>query len=1093
MAKHHFTILLSHIMLMATASFSFAQPQIPTHAQTSESFTINTPQSLRMAIDDLQATYGSQYPKAKEYLERLDSIELDKDANRQKQKLHALATVALLDNPLLDFDCLILLKRKQGQHALPVNHKCNAGIPQKGYDNEIAILRSFGSDAKLQTLFKPAQNLYVGEIDLHFNADRLLFTMPNGRTWQIHEIKTDGTELRQISQEQYDVDNFDACYLPDGRIVFASTASYHAVPCWHGKERACAICLMNSDGTNVRQLCFDQDLDLHPSVLPSGQIIFSRWDYSGPMHIYLRPLMVMNPDGTGQRSVYGSNSYWPNALYYPRGIPGAPTKIIAVIAGYHGVPRMGELGLFDLAIGSYEADGILQRIPGRGRIVKPVIKDNLVDNSWPKFLHPYPLSEKYFLTAAQPDNKSPWGIYLVDVFDNMIPVCTDRRFDFFEPIPFKKTPTPETIPDKVDLTRKDAIVYLHDIYAGPGLADVPEGTIKNLRIIAYNFGYPGLAGPDKIGSGGPWEEMRILGTVPVNQDGSAIFRVPANTSLSVQALDADGSALQLMRSWFTAMPGEIVSCVGCHEKPNQIPVTYRRVAATAQPVDITPWRGPARGFDFQVEVQPVLDKYCTKCHDGTNQKNPDLRPMHLVTNYKGRELSELGRQRLHPDVIKALGGTRVKYTPAYEALIPFIRRPGIEDDVHLLPPGEYHTDTSQLVRMLEKGHHNIRLDFESWDRLKTWIDMNAPCHGSWTKISPVPENADKKRHIIAGLYGSIDNIPQVIPAVTLPNTESPTPKPKIKSKPIQVSDWPFDANHARQKQTAQGEYQKTIDLAEEITMNLVRIPKGRFIIGDENGLADEYPASPVDITESFWIQTTEVTNAQYRLFDPTHDSGYFAKRYQGKDGPGLSLNNPDQPVLRVSWHKAMAFCKWLSKKTGTHFTLPTEAQWEYACRAGTSTPLNFGTITADFSCHANLADKSLSLPPGPTGGLASNITAYRQNGIFFSALHGGNIPCDIRFDDHAIATANIAAYKPNPWGLYDMHGNAAEWTSTDYKPYPYNEDNATPPNNRKVVRGGSYQDRPKHANSSFRQNYLPWRRPFNTGFRVAAMQITSTK
>ena len=113
------------------------------------------------------------------------------------------------------------------------------------------------------------------------------------------------------------MDNFDACYLPDGRIVFASTASFTGVPCWHGKERACSLYLMDADGSGVRQLCFDQDLDLHPSVLPTGQVIYSRWDYTGIMHIYLRPLMVMNPDGTRQRAVYGSNSYYPNSLYFP--------------------------------------------------------------------------------------------------------------------------------------------------------------------------------------------------------------------------------------------------------------------------------------------------------------------------------------------------------------------------------------------------------------------------------------------------------------------------------------------------------------------------------------------------------------------------------------------------------------------------------------------------------------------------------------------------------------------------------------------------------------------------------------------------------
>jgi len=1048
-------------------------------------------ESLRLAIQDLTETNGPKYPKGDWYLRRWDRLKTQSnnlsrhDALKLANELNELRNEALLSNPLLDFGQLLLLKRKRGQLGLPVNHKCNTGIERTGYDNEIAVLSSVRSGGTLRTLFRPEAGEFVGEIDLHYDADKLLFTMPKGPTWQIFEIEIDGFGLRQVSRGDHpDVDNFDACYLPDGRIVFVSTALFTAVPCWHGVERACGIYLMDADGGNMRQLCYDQDLDLHPSVLPTGQVIFSRWDYTGTMHIYLRPLMVMNPDGTGQRAVYGTNSYWPNALYYPRGIPGAPNKIIAIIAGYHGVPRMGELGLIDTTKGWQEAAGFVQKIPGRGKPVQTVIRDALVNKSWPKFLHPYPLSDKYFLVSCRLDNKSPWGIYLVDVFDNLLPICVLPKYDLFEPIPLMKTPRPPAIPDRVDLKRDDAVVYLDDVYVGPGLAGVPRGAVKKLRILAYHYGYPGMAGPDKVGCGGPWEVMRILGTVNVHEDGSALFTVPANTPVSVQPLDAEGKAIQLMRSWFTAMPGETVSCVGCHEEPKEIPTLRQRQATTRPAAPIEPWYGPARGLDFERDVQPVLDQYCVACHNGSprpdGRKVHDLRSERYARNYQGRELTRLGARRLHPVLREALGGTRVKYTPAYETLIPYIRRVNIEDHVGLLVPGEYHADTSELVQMLTKGHHNVRLDEEAWDRLITWIDLNGPCHGTWGDVGPIPNDAAKRRLELRRLYGGPTDDPEAIPEIPHPCIEPVVPEPMDRAKhpTLRVADRAPQVDKISEK---------TIDLGDGVTMKLVRIPAGQFKMGDLHGLPDERPLAKVSIHRDFWMGMCEVTNAQYHRFDPGHDSGLYTKRFQGPDGPGLSLAEPEYPVVRVAWKRAMAFCRWLSHRTRMDFTLPTEAQWEYACRAGTQSALFYGEVDADFSRWANVADKKLSVPPGTTGGLESNIVAHFGKGILESAVYGGNVFCDTRFDDGAIATAKVGGYQPNAWGLYDMHGNAAEWTLTAYEPYPYRMDDGRDhpfESGRKVVRGGSWCDRPKRCRSAFRLGYPSWQRVHNVGFRV---------
>jgi hypothetical protein len=275
-------------------------------------------------------------------------------------------------------------------------------------------------------------------------------------------------------------------------------------------------------------------------------VLFTRWEYSDTPHYFTRLLMHMNPDGTGQMEFYGSNSFWPNSIFYARPIPGHPTRVVAIVSGHHGVPRMGELILFDPARGRFEADGVVQRIPGWGERVEPVIVDQLVDGSWPRFLHPYPLSDKHFIVSCKPDPRTPWGIYLVDVFDNMLLLAEEPGFALLEPIPLRQTERPPIIPDKVRLDEPDATIFLADVYHGPGLVGIPRGTVKSLRVFAFHYGYNNMGGHAHVGIEGPWDVHRVLGTVPVYEDGSASFKVPANTPIAIAQLvhrDAWGDAL----------------------------------------------------------------------------------------------------------------------------------------------------------------------------------------------------------------------------------------------------------------------------------------------------------------------------------------------------------------------------------------------------------------------------------------------------------------------------------------------------------------------------------------------------------------------
>ena len=1050
--------------------------------------------ALRRAVDDLSATYPDRYVRGQEFSKRLNDIEhrfpeikaglvqCDDAAMTAAEDAMKLQQDILLANPLLDFDKLLFIRRSATSPTLGLvqNWQSNCALPPTGFDNEIAQLSPVSIDGNVTTVYKPEKPVFVGDVDLNFDADKMLFSsIGSNNCWQIFETNVDGSGLRQVTPgDDPDVDNYDPCYLPDGRIMFCSTAYFTAVPCVNGSTRCANLFRMDADGANMHQLCFDQEHNWCPTVLPNGRVLYLRWEYTDTPHTHDRVLFHMNPDGTGQMEYYGSNSYWPNSLFYARPIPEHPNQFVGIVSGHHGVPRMGELVLFDVTKGRRECEGAVQRIPGWGKKIEwaadprydsPLIADNLVDASWPKFLHPYPLSDKYFLVSCKPTPDALWGLYLVDVFDNMLLLREEPGHALFEPVPLRKTPRPPVIPDVVKPDRDDALVYMSDVYVGGGLRGVPRGEVKALRLFTYHFLYPGMGGPQAVvGMEGPWDMRRTLGTVPVEEDGSAYFRVPANTPISVQPLDGEGKALQLMRSWFTGQRGEVVSCVGCHESQNSAPQQRQTIAFRREPSEITPWHGPARGYNYDRELQPVLDKYCVGCHDGKSDI-PDLKTRTHITDYTS--------------VFHNGGVDAAHFSLSYANLHRFVRRPGLESDYHMLTPMEFHADSTELVQMLRKGHHNVKLDDEAWDRLITWIDFNAPFHGTWTELAGkerVESPAARRRELLKK-YADMDVDPEAIVDVPAAPVEPTIPDQSMAEQPPANCDgWPFSPEEAKRRQEAGGSCERTIDLGGGSVLHLVRIPAGDFVMGDAAGLADERPAHALRVASPFWMGTCEITNAQYACFDPKHDSAVESKFSMQFGVRGFYVNGPDQPVVRLSWNEAIAFCEWLSVKTGERVTLPTEAQWEYACRAGTDTPFFYGDLNKDWSPYANLADAKLSE-------FVCHTYKKEREPWTAASKYDDWIPKDNRFNDGGFLSDGTGLYRPNAWGLHDMTGNVGEWTRTDYKPYPYSDAdgrNAGSSKESKVVRGGSWHDRPAQARSAYRLAYKSYQPVYNVGFRI---------
>ncbi len=996
--------------------------------------------TLRVAISDLKKSFGDRYPQGAEYLKRLDALGPAPSADA----LAALRREALLAHPLLDFDRILLIEREAGVPALPQNWDGNSKLTRGELSNRIAVLSKLRSQPVLDSIYQPESRKLITDIELHPDAGRLLFSMVGkSNRWQIFEMALDGTVPVALPLiDEPDVDNYDACYLPDGNIIFNSTATYIGVPCVGGNSQIGNLHHFQSATGTIRRLTFDQEHNWNPTILPDGRVMYQRWEYTDLPHSNSRILFQMNPDGTNQSELYGSNSYFPNSFFYARPVPGHASKIIGIAGGHHGVARAGRLLMLDPAISRYEADGVVHEFPHRGRKVEAIVKDQLVKDVWPQFLMPWPLDEKHVLVSCKPGPDSLWGIYLVDVFDNITLIHESAGNSLFEPIALTARLQAPVIPARIDAAKPDASVLLTDIYQGPGLAGIPRGTVKKLRVVEYYFSPRGMGGMiGALGMDGPWDIRRVLGTVPVEEDGSAHFIIPANTPVMVQPLDSEGQALQTMRSWFTGMPGERVSCVGCHAGMNEAPPSAAARAALLPPADIeATWLAPVRGFNFAREVQPVLDRHCTPCHSGEEgHAEPYLKGDRRITDWASRISGNAGDY----------GG---QFTASYAELHRYIRRPGIESDMRVLSPMDYHFSTTDLGRMLREGHHGVKLDRESFERIVTWADINAPFHGTWSEVvgeAKVTSQLSRarelrERYAPAVPMSDYEKIPPLPTYDTTPVSARPLAAAQEKPVVIEIKD-------ARTQS-------RSIDLGGGVAMDFIQVPAGRI-----NG---------TDVP-SFWIAKTEVTNAQFRRFKTAHDSRDESRHGYQFGRRGYDMNGDTQPAVRISWNDASAFARWLGETHKTSAALPAGIQWEWACRAGTTTAFPFGQADADYSPHANLGDQRLREFAACTA--QENYHAAKP--IENPNRYDDWIPRDNRFDDGGFVTTAVGKYQPNAWGLHDMIGNAWEWTADSTS------------DGLRVARGGSWRVRPHLATVNARVHYQAHQRVFDVGFRIVITDV----
>lgn len=1042
-------------------------------------------EAIRLAYEDMKRIEGFDAVK---YLPILTELEQqvkqgfgniysgDEAVLVNAEKAVANKRAILLANPLLNGDKILTVRYQLGNRDRRAmapelgtqsnNWSNQESARRKGFNADIVELSNLRDEVQIRTIYKPDNTSSIADLKLHWDGDRAMFTQTmSDNRWNVFEVKLNNGDCKKlIDNPEPDLEFYDGTYLPDGRIIANSNIGYQGVPCVNGSDPVGNMVLYTPQSKNLRRLTFDQDANWNPVIMNNGRVMYTRWEYTDLTHYYTRIVMNMNPDGTEQKALYGSGSMFPNSTFDVQPLPGYASAFVGIISGHHGVARSGRLILFDPAKARKGAAGMLQEIPHRNRPIVEEVKDRLVDGVWPQFIKPSPLNDTYFLVAAKLDKNDLWGIYLVDKFDNVTCLHKMEGEGYISPIAVRKTVTPPAIPDRVKLDDKQATVFIQDIYEGEGLKGIPRGTVKSLRLHAYEYAYVQTQSDHNwhgIQSG--WDIKRMLGTVPVGEDGSVIFKIPANTPVSIQPLDKDGVAVQWMRSWLTGQPGEIVSCVGCHEDQNQIVIPKRVIASQKAPHALTPPEGGTRSFTFDLEVQPILDRACIACHNGEG-KAFDLR---------GGKKDGRG------------------YGTSYLNLHPYVHRQGGEGDMVVLYPYEYHPNTSELVRLLKKGHYNVQLTDAEWRKIYNWIDYNAPDKGyfnanvlksfpyqGYDQIERRKQLTDKYaggagvdwKKEIADYAAQLKNKGEIKPV--MPKKVSP-----VKEKVLKVKGWPFAPDRVKEMLADEKGTVKVLEIAPGVQMTFVRIPAGEFVMGSYHGEPDTYPTTKVKIDKAFWMGELEVTNQQYNTIFPQHDSRYVDQQWKDHVVPGYPANKPEQPVIRVSYNDAMEYCKILSQKTGLNITLPTEAQWEWACRGGSDEDFWFGNLNADFGKKDNLADVTTNkfavsgVDPQP---MSPESPWYK----YYTFL-----PKAANVDDGSLVQVGGKKYEANPFGLYCMHGNVAEWTRSDYVPYPYKE-NPKKVSEYKVVRGGSYIERPKYSTAYSRKGFYPYQCVFNVGFRV---------
>jgi len=600
----------------------------------------------------------------------------------------------------LDFDEIIFSVRQNGKDGhWYANFSYWSDNPERSMYTDHAKLCALNVKTNEVRVILDAPDGGVRDPHMHYDGQKILFSYrKDGQPYyHLYEINIDGTGLRQLTDGPFD--DLEPAYLPDGGIVFCSSRCNRWVQCFF--VRVATVHRCDGDGGNIRALSANMEQDNTPWVLPDGRILYQRWEYIDRSQVQFHHLWTMNPDGTNQQVFFG-NMHGSTVMIDAKPIPGSK-KVLASFSPGHGQPEhMGHVTIVD-PTGGPDARENARRI-----------------NDEAIYRDPYPLSEELFIAAHERE------IVMLDDQGGVMTLYelpeewSQDGVAIQEPRPLRGRARERVIPSRIRPQVPLGQVFLENVYIGRNMKAIEPGEIKKLLVMEVlpkpvNFS----GGQEPLTIGGSFTLERVLGTVPVEPDGSANFVLPAMRSLFFVALDENDMSVKRMQSFMTVQPGEIISCVGCHEERvgTPRPITHT-TAMNRLPSRIEPITDVPDIYDFPRDIQPILDKHCLACHD--------------------YEKTDQGGPRAGGVILSGDHG------PQYSHSYAMLTRHGEFSDGRNgggnRPPYSIGSSASPLLKKLDGIHRNpdINIPINATDRekkiVRLWIEVGAPYPGTYAAL-----------------------------------------------------------------------------------------------------------------------------------------------------------------------------------------------------------------------------------------------------------------------------------------------------------------------------------------------------------------------